>query len=101
MLAAYQWRAKDGKAMAFMEKVAEGTPMMEGHGATVRTMQCQIGLHPMTTIVITSFADLDAYGAFSDAIAAGANWQAFWAGAMADPTADLVRSGLYLNISGD
>lgn len=101
VLAAFQWRAKDGKAMAFMEKVGEATPMMQGHGATVRTMQCQMGRYPMTVLTVSTFADLDAYGAYSDAISADADWQAFWAGAMAQPTADLIRSGLYLNISGD
>jgi hypothetical protein len=101
VLAAFQWRVKDGKGAAFMENVAEATPMMEGHGAATRTMQCQIGLFPMTVLTVSTFADLDAYGAYADALAADPNWQAFWAGVMAAPTADLIRSGLYLNISGD
>jgi hypothetical protein len=101
VLAAFQWRVKDGKSTEFMEHVATATPMMQGHGAATRTMQCQIGLFPMTVLTVSTFADLDAYGAYSDAIAADPNWQSFWAGVMAAPTADLIRSGLYLNISGD
>ena len=26
-------------------------------------------------------------------------WQAFWSGVMSDPSADIVRAGLYVNIS--
>ena len=101
VLAAFQWRVKDGKSTAFMEHVAQATPIMAGHGATTRTMQCQIGLYPMTVLTVSTFADLDAYGAYSDALATDEAWQTFWAGVMAAPSADLIRSGLYLNISGD
>jgi hypothetical protein len=52
-------------------------------------------------LVTVSFPDLDAYGAYADTTATDEQWQTFWAGAMSDPTAELVRSGVYLNISGD
>ncbi len=98
VLAAYQWRPKDGRFADFIGNVQTATPMLEGHGATVRTMQSLVGLHPMTVLVVTTFEDLAAYGAHADAVDGDADWQAFWAGVMADPTADLVRSGLYVNI---
>ncbi len=66
----------------------------------MRTTQSLLGAYPMTVLISTSFADLDAYGAYADMTAADAQWQELWGGAMADPTADIVRSGLYLNISG-
>jgi hypothetical protein len=55
----------------------------------------------MTMLTTTGFADLDAYGEYADKIGVDAEFQAYWAEVMKDPTADLVRSGLYLNISGD
>jgi hypothetical protein len=100
-LLAVQWRAKDGRLVDFLGKVAAAAPMIERMGGAVRTMQCLVGRYPMTTLVSTSFADLDAYGAYADRTAADAEWQTFWAGALSDPTADIVRSGVYLNISGD
>jgi len=46
-----------------------------------------------------TFADLDAYGEYSDKLATDAQWQEFWATTVADPPAALIRSGVYLNIS--
>jgi len=63
-------------------------------------LQSVIGAHPMTVLVSVGIADLDAYGGYAEATATDEQWQAFWAGVLADPTADLIRSGLYVNISG-
>jgi hypothetical protein len=75
--------------------------MIEPMGGTIRTMQCLVGRYPMTTLVSTSFADLDAYGSYAGKSASDPEWQTFWADAFSDPTADIVRSGVYLNISSD
>jgi hypothetical protein len=96
---ATQWRAKPGRLVDFMTNVATSIPHIERMGGTPRQMQCLIGAHPMTALITTTFADLDAYGEYSDTLATDDQWQDFWAGAMADPTADLLRTGLYLNIS--
>jgi hypothetical protein len=96
---ATQWRAKPGRLVDFMANVATSIPHIERMGGTPRQMQCLIGAHPMTALITTTFADLDAYGEYSDTLATDDQWQGFWAGAMADPTADLLRTGLYLNIS--
>lgn len=98
---ATQWRAKPGRIADFMAKVIGSYEHIQRLGGTPRALQSVIGAHPMTTLVAVSFADLDAYGAYADRIASDAGWQEFWAGAMTDPTADMVRSGLYVNISGD
>lgn len=98
---ATQWRAKPGRMADFAAKVMESYEHIRRMGGTPRAMQSVIGLHPMTMLVAVTFTDLDAYGAYADATATDAEWQAFWADAMADPTADMIRSGLYLNISGD
>lgn len=96
---ATQWRARPGRLVDFMTNVATSIPHIERMGGTPRQMQCLIGAHPMTALITTTFADLDAYGEYSDTLATDDQWQSFWAGAMADPTADLLRTGLYLNIS--
>jgi hypothetical protein len=98
---ATQWRAKPGRLMDFMGNVMTSVPHSTRMGGTVRVMQSVIGAHPMTTLVTTAFADLDAYGEYSDKLAGDEQWQAFWADAMSDPTGDMVRSGLYVNVSGD
>ena len=87
--------------MDFMSNVMTASPHIQRMGGLPRAMQCLLGAHPMTTIVATTFVDLDAYGAYADKAATDEQWQTFWAGAMADPTADLIRSTLYVNISGD
>lgn len=98
VLLATQWRAKDGRLADFMGKVAESAPHIERMGGAARMMQSIVGRYPMTTMVSTGFADLDAYGAYADQTASDAEWQAFWAGALNDPTADLIRTGVWLNI---
>ena len=100
VIMATQWRAKPGRIADFAANVIQSFPMIERMGGIPRAVQCVIGAYPMTTLVTTTFADLDAYGAYTDAIGGDDEWQSFWADAMADPTADMVRSGLYLNISG-
>lgn len=92
-----QWRAKPGRLAEFVNQVMTAVPHIERLGGSVRTMQSVVGAHPMTVMVSTTFPDIDAYGAYSDATSSDQAWQEFWAGAMADPTADIVRSGLYMN----
>ena len=96
-----QWRARPGRLMDFVGNVMAAVPLIEQMGGRARAMQSLIGLHPMTMLVTTAFADIDAYGVYADKTASDEQWQTFWAGAMADPTADLIRSGLFVNISGD
>ena len=93
-----QWRAKDGRTADFMAKVLESVPLIEKMGGQPRVLQSVVGAYPMTVMIGVAFADLDAYGAYADRIAADPEWQAFWAGAMLDPTANMVRSGVYVNI---
>jgi hypothetical protein len=98
---ATQWRAKPGRIAEFVAKVMESYEHIQRMGGTPRALQSLIGAHPMTMLVAVTFENLDAYGAYADKTATDTGWQEFWAGAMADPTADMIRSGLYVNISGD
>ncbi len=99
VILATQWRAIHGKMEAFVGKVLESMPISERMGGLSRPLQSIVGLHPMSMMVATTFADMDAYGAYADAANSDAEWQTFWAGAMSDPTADLIRSGLYVNMT--
>jgi hypothetical protein len=98
---ATQWRAKPGRMADFVGKVIESHEHVRRMGGTPRALQSVIGAHPMTMLVAVTFEDLDGWGAYADKTASDAGWQEFWAGAMSDPTADMIRSGLYVNISGD
>ena len=97
---AVQWRARPGRLMDFMAKVTESFAHIERMGGRPRAMQSVVGAHPMTTLVSTAFDDLDGYGAYADAIAGDVAWQEFWMGALSDPTADMIRSGIYVNMMG-
>ena len=94
-----QWRAKPGRLMEFMAHVMTAIPHIERMGGQVRVLQSLIGLHPLTVLVTTAFSDLDAYGVYADKTATDEQWQSYWMGVMADPTADLIRTGLFMNIS--
>jgi len=96
---ATQWRARPGRMEDFVGKVVESVGHVTRLGGLSRPMQSMIGMHPMSMLVATSFADLDAYAAYSDALASDAAWQSFWADTMKNPSADLLRSGLYVNMS--
>ena len=96
---ATQWRAVPGRLMDFMGHVMTSFGHISRLGGAPRALQSLIGAHPMTALVTVGFADLDAFGAYGDATATDEQWQAFWAGVLADPTADLIRSGVYANIS--
>jgi hypothetical protein len=92
---ATQWKAKDGRMAEFMSNVNSSLPHIKRLGGAPRVMMSMVGAHPMSVVVSVTFADLEAYGAYADALAGDAQWQEFWAGIGTDPTADLVRSGVY------
>ena len=96
---ATQWRARPGRMEDFVANVIESIPHIERMGGVARPMQSLIGSHPLTMLVTTAFPDLDAYGAYADKTATDEQWQAFWSGVMSDPSADIIRAGLYVNIS--
>jgi len=98
---ATQWRAKAGRMEDFIGNVMASGAHVERLGGRMRAMQSMIGAYPMTMLVTTAFASLADYGAYADRLAGDAEWQAFWTDVMKDPSADLVRSGIFVNISGD
>lgn len=99
VIAATQWRALPGRMGDFAESVMTATGHITRLGGRVRVMQSLMGQHPMTTMVAIGHADLDAYAEFSDAVAADEEFQAYWMETAANPSADILRSGVYMNIS--
>ena len=85
--------------MEFMGSVTTGLGHIARLGGAPRAMQSLVGTYPLTVLITVGFADIDAYGAYSDAVAGDEQWATFWAGALADPSGELIRSGLYGNIS--
>ena len=96
---ATQWRPKDGRLNDFVGKVIESAPHVARMGGVTRALQIVVGAHPLTIMVVNGFSDLDAYGAYADRSATDAAWQAFWNDALNVPTADMIRSGVYVNIT--
>ncbi len=90
-----QWRANPGQMGGFLEHVAAAKGHIERLGGSVRVLQCMTGLHPMTAGVSVTFEDLDHFGDYGDKLAADEQFQNYWAGVMTNPTATLVRSGIY------
>jgi len=95
VLQSTQWRANPGRLGDFMQNVATAKGHIERLGGTVRTMQCMTGRLPMTTAVSVTFEDLDHFGEYGDKLAADEQWQNYWASVLADPSANLVRSGIF------
>jgi hypothetical protein len=99
VILATQWRARPGRLADLVGAVMTSTPHIERMGGNPRAMQSVIGRHPMTLLTSITFGDLDSYGEYGDKLATDAQWQEFWADTVADPPADLIRSGVYMNIS--
>ncbi|HEC08530.1 MAG TPA: hypothetical protein ENI86_03055 [Acidimicrobiales bacterium] len=99
VVSATQWRAHPGRMAAFVGQVQIGAAHFIRMGGIPRVMQSVVGQHPMTVLIAVGHADLDAYGEFADTQASDEEFQAFWMEGSSNPNADLVRSGIYLNIS--
>ncbi len=99
VILALQWSVKPGRLDDFVANVMASMAHIERMGGRPRPLQSVVGAHPMTTLYTTAFEDLDAYAAYADKVGTDPEWQAFWADLMKDPSGDVIRSGLYLNIS--
>ncbi|WP_164157117.1 hypothetical protein [Sandarakinorhabdus rubra] len=90
-----QWLPMPGKAAQLMAHIQSSLAHLTRLGGRARVLQCTEGAHPMTIMVTLAFPSLEALGAHRDAMNSDANWQEYWAGVMANPSAQLVRSGIY------
>jgi hypothetical protein len=90
-----QWSPRQGRLMGLIENIGQARPHLERLGGAVRVLNCMAGKYPMTLTVSVGFEDLDHYAEYADKFAVDEQFQAYWAGVMADPTATLIRSGLF------
>jgi hypothetical protein len=91
-----QWRPRHGRMVDLIGNVTGAQAHLERLGGTGRSMSSLVGAHPMTVVVSVSYPDLEHLAEATDKLAVDEQWQAFWAGVMADPSADLIRSGIYV-----
>lgn len=94
-LSSTQWLPMPGKASLLMEHIQASLGHLTRLGGRARVMQSTEGANPMTILVTLAFPSLEALGAHRDAMNSDAKWQEYWAGVMANPSAQLVRSGIY------
>ena len=99
VVSAFQWRPYPGRMVEFIGNIETATGHIERLGGYTRSMQSVIGANPLTMLVSIGHADLDSYGEFADKSQADEQFQAFWGEVMMNPSAELIRSGVYLNIS--
>jgi len=94
-----QWRTNPGRALDFMASVETASAHIERLGGAPRVMQSLIGAHPMSVLTSIAFADLDAYGEFTDKAQTDEQFMTFWAEATLNPSATLLRTGLGVTIA--
>ena len=88
------WRPLPGKAAALMDSIKTACGHISRLGGMPRVLHCIEGRYPITRAVSIGFESLAAAGAFLDASNADAQFQAYWAEAMANPSGAIVASEL-------
>lgn len=94
-LMATQWRPAPGRAADLIGHIEQAKPHIERLGGAPRILQCMSGAEPMTMLVSITFEDLAHLGEYNDKLAVDEQWQSFWTGVMANPSAALVRAGTF------
>lgn len=82
----HTWRPLPGRAADLVTSMAEAKRILEANGALVALWQPIAGGEAGTINFVALYADSVAYGTTMQAITTSAEWQTFWAGAMADPS---------------
>lgn len=98
-VSATMWRPYNGRAGDFLGQVDAGIKHIARLGGAPRVLRTAIGGLPLTTGVSIAFEDVAHYGEFADKAGVDEQWNTFWAGVMADPTADLVLSALLVPVA--
>ena len=91
----HTWRPVPGRGMDLVASMAQAKGILEANGAAgVSIWQPIAGGEAGTLDFVAAYADQAAHGATMQAISASADWQAFWAAAMADPSGTNVENFL-------
>jgi hypothetical protein len=97
------WAVRPGKAAEFAANVAKAKAIHTRLGGTVRLRQILFGGPSAQQMAYSiEVADMTAFAAFSDKMAADSEWQAFWGSLAtnADPSATLVQQSLAQDVAG-
>ena len=95
------FKTEPGRLADHLAASMEALGLLRGLGAQAVVLQALAGGDVGTIATSINYADNADYATSTQKIQGDGKWQGFWADAMADPTADMIRSGLYANISGD
>jgi hypothetical protein len=94
------WRPRAGKVQEFVASAATAKKIHERLGAKVRMWSSNFGGQPMTMGYVMEHRSWAAFGEFAEKMEKDNEWQVFWAGAAANPTADLVQNSVVSEVPG-
>lgn len=86
VFAIHSYRPLPGRAGDLLASIGAAKPIMERNGAVVSVWQPIAGGEAGTLSIVDAYAGLGDYGRAMDALRKDPEWQAFWAGVMADPS---------------
>jgi hypothetical protein len=92
------WRARDGRQADFMANVATAKKIHERMGAKVRIWQTLFGPQTLTVGYVIEHRDWAAFADFTNKLQTDTEWQEFFTGALADPSADWLQNSLVSEI---
>lgn len=94
----HTWRPVPGRTMDLLGSMGQAKAILEANGAAVSLWQPLAGGEAGTITFVAAYSDAVAYGATMQALAASADWQTYWAGAMADPSGTNVENFLMTDL---
>ncbi|MBA3583775.1 MAG: hypothetical protein H0W36_04470 [Gemmatimonadetes bacterium] len=94
------WRPRDGKLIEFMANLASAKKIHERMGAKVRVWQTLFGPQTQTVGYVIEHADWAAFAEFSQKLQTDTEWQEFFQGALAKPSADWLQNSLVSEVEG-
>jgi hypothetical protein len=94
------WRPRDGKLQDFATKCAQAKKIQERLGGKVRIWQNNFGGQPLSFVYVVEVGSWKAFGEFGEKISTDPEWQKFWTGAQADPSADQLQSSVISEAPG-
>lgn len=93
------WRPNPGRLQDFMAAVAAAKTIHTRLGGRVRVGVTQFGGAPSSIVYAIEYADWAAFGNFSAQMEVDADWQAMWAAASANPSAQLISHAVSVDVA--
>lgn len=82
----HSWRPLPGRAADLIASMTTAKAIFEAHGGIVTLWQPIAGGEAGSVTFVVAYEDSTQYGRTMQAVTTSAEWQSFWAGAMADPS---------------